>query len=469
MTRTSIRLHVVIVLCVLTLFPASPLFSQSPIPPYPSKWKWDPFLDTLQRRTLDWFLQVTPASNGLTPDRWPASWAPASIAATGFGLTAVPVAVERGILTRDAAADRVLAALNFFWHLPQGDALADVSGYKGFFYHFLDRSTGHRTWKCELSTVDTGLLMAGVLFCQSYFDGDTPKEKSIRAVADSLYRRVDWLWFTNGTQALSTGWYPDRGFNAHAWTGYNEAMILMVVAMGSPTHPIPDWYRHPWYKEYRWDTHYGIPHLPFGPLFGHQFSASWIDFRGIRDPFMWGRGIDYFENGRRATYAQRAYAIDNPRGFTGYGKDFWGLTACDGPKDTGFVVDGTFRQFWSYRAREVSPSWIEDDGTLAPPAVGGSIAFAPEICVPALKAMRTRYGTGVWREYGMIDAFNPTYRTPATPGGWFDNDYIGIDQGPIALMIENLRDGFVWNVMKKNPYIRSGLRKMGFSGGWLDR
>jgi hypothetical protein len=223
-----------------------------------------------------------------------------------------------------------------------------------------------------------------------------------------------------------------------------------------------------WYKEYRWDEFYGIPHLTFGPLFGHQYSHCWIDFRGIRDKYMWGKGVDYFENSRRATYAQRAYAAANPQEWRGYAADVWGLTACDGPGDTMMTVDNRSRKFWGYRARESSPTWVEDDGTIAPTAAGGSVAFAPEVSVPALKAMRQKYGGNLWREYGFADAFNPSFRTPATPDGWFAKDYIGIDQGPIALMIENLRTELVWRTMRKNPYIIAGLRRAGFSGGWLD-
>jgi len=181
---------------------------------------------------------------------------------------------------------------------------------------------------------------------------------------------------------------------------------------------------------------------------------------------MWARGIDYFENSRRATYVQRAYGIQNPQRYRMYSGAIWGLTACDGPRDTAFVVDGRRRQFWSYRAREVTFDWVEDDGTIAPTAAGGSVAFAPEICVPALKAMRDAFGSAIWTLYGFRDAFNATYAV-REGGVWVGPDYLGIDQGPIVLMIENLRNGFVWEVMKKNPYIVQGLRRAGFSDGWL--
>jgi hypothetical protein len=181
------------------------------------------------------------------------------------------------------------------------------------------------------------------------------------------------------------------------------------------------------------------------------------------------KGIDYFENSRRATYTQQAYAKENPNQYRDYSENLWGFTACDGPKDVTLTIDGRKRQFWSYRARAVSFDFIEDDGTLAATAAGGSVAFAPEICIPALKAIRAKYGDKVWQKYGFLDSFNPSYITPETPNGWFDHDYIGIDQGPIAIMIENLRNGFVWKVMKKNPYVVKGLRRAGFSGGWIEQ
>lgn len=438
------------------------------IPPYPESWTWDPFLDTLQTRTLSFFLDTTPRATGLAPDRWPTP-APSSVAAVGFALTCYPIAVERGLITRDEAAERTSATLRFLAALPQSTDATNTAGYKGFFYHFVDMNTGRRAWNCELSTIDTGLLMAGVLFAQTYFDRDTPGEAQIRAVADSLYRRVEWSWFSGGMPGLRTAWFPDRGFVGDTWTGYDEAMILYILAMGSPTHAAPDWYWSHWTGEYVWGAYYGTEFVSFGPLFGHQYSHCWVDYRGIRDRYMWGRGIDYFENSRRATYTHQAYGKENPQGYRAYSEDIWGWTACDGPKDTAFAVDGRTRRFWSYRARGVSMDWVEDDGTLAPTAAGGSVAFAPEICVPALKAMRQRYGKGLWREYGFADAFNPTYATPATgAGGWVGPDYLGIDQGPIAIMIENLRNGFVWNTMKRNPYVVAGLRHAGFSGGWLD-
>jgi hypothetical protein len=241
-----------------------------------------------------------------------------------------------------------------------------------------------------------------------------------------------------------------------------------MLALASPTHPLTyDSYDH-WLAGYTWKEHYGQTLVNFMPLFGHQYSHAWIDFRGIKDTFMRGKGIDYFENTRRATHVHRTYAKQNPHQWIDYSDSIWGLTACDGPKDTTFVVNGITRNFRSYSARGTGAEEEVDDGTIAPTAAAGCLPFAPEIVIPALKAMRNKYGDRLWTRYGFVDAFNPTYVTPSTPHGWFDHDYLGIDQGPIVLMIENHRNGFVWEVMKKNPYIIRGLKRAGFTGGWLD-
>ena len=429
---------------------------------------WDPFLDTLQSRTLLFFLDATDSLTGLAPDRFP-SESPASVGAMGFALTAYSVAAERNIIARNEAARRTLRTLRFLSALPQGPESGGTAGYRGFYYHFLERKSGLRTWNCELSTMDTALLMAGVLFCQSYFDHTADEEKEIRMVADSLFRRVDWHWAMGNEKGIHLGWEPETGFHRMTWQGYNEAAILYVLALGSPTFPVPEAVWNHWTSTYVWAGFEGEEFVSFGPLFGHQFSHCWIDFRGIHDTYMRSKGIDYFENSRRATYAQRAYAVANPRRYRDYADTIWGFSACDGPRDTSFVVEGITRVFQSYAARGVSADWTNDDGTLSPAGAGGSLPFAPEIALPCLQAMRNRYGERLWRDYGFVDAFNPTYATPRSgPLGWFDRDYLGIDQGPVVLMIENLRNGFVWDVMKKNPYVVRGLKRAGFTGGWLE-
>ncbi|MCK9408555.1 MAG: glucoamylase family protein [Bacteriovoracaceae bacterium] len=430
------------------------------------KQQWDPFLDTVQQRTIQWFLDVTPKETGLTPDRYP-TLSFSSVAAIGFSLTSYGVAVERNYIARADAINRTLTTLRFLWKGKQGDAPQGMIGYRGFFYHFLN-DDGTRFENVELSTIDTALLFAGILFAQSYFDRDSPQEKEIRLLADSLYRRIDWQWAMAGSDWVSMGWKPDGGFLDAFWRGYNEAMILYILALASPTHPVPETVWDAWTASYIWEKYYGQEHLNFMPLLGHQYSHVWIDFRGIKDSYMQKKGIDYFENSRRATYVHYEYSKLNPNKWRDYSDSIWGMTACDGPKDTIFEVDGIKRDFRSYSARGTGADEHLDDGTITPTAAGGSIPFAPEITIPALKAMKNKYGDKLWTKYGFLDAFNPTYITPKTPNGWFDHDYIGIDQGPIALMIENYRNGFVWEVMKKNPYIVKGLKKAGFTGGWVD-
>ena len=433
------------------------------------------FLDTLEARTFRFFWERSDARTGLTPDRWPTP-SFASVSATGFALTAYPIGVERGWVSRAAARDRVLNTLRFFWTAPQDTARAGTIGYKGFFYHFLHPDTGMRFETVELSTVDTALFLAGALFCQSYFDGAGPAEAEIRALTDSLYARADWQWAQTRPPAIGHGWDPERGPLGYDWRGYNEAMIVYLMALGSPSHPVGADAWAEWTSRYRWGVFEGQEHLGFAPLFGHQYSHVWIDFQGIQDAAMRAKGIDYFENSRRATLAQQAYAVRNPGGFTGYGANLWGLSACDGPMDQSLTIDGRERQFRTYAARGASFTEVEDDGTIAPTAAAGSIAFAPDLVVPALISMRDTYGEHLFSRYGFLDALNPTLRLPVAVHhghidpqlGWFDTDYLGIDQGPIVAMIENLRSGLVWRTMRRNPHLVRGLRAAGFAGGWLD-
>lgn len=424
-------------------------------------------MDELQERTFAYFWDLALPGNYQIPDRWPKKTF-SSIAATGFGLTSYLVGVERGYVTRAEAAERTLHTLQVLRDLPQGPDSTGVSGFHGFFYHFLTNDQATRYKNVELSTIDTGLLMAGILSAQSYFDGDSPEEQKIRALADTLYRRVEWDWFLNDSTRLSMGYRPERGFLQNDWHGYNEAMILLVLALGSPTHPIPAEGWQAWCDTYEWDAFYGQEHLNFEPLFGHQYSQMYIDFREIQDPYMKAKGSDYFQNSRMATLTNRAYCMDNPRQFVGYGEDCWGLTACDGPRVLDTIWQGEPVQFFTYRARGASPQRIVDDGTIAPTAAGGSVPFAPEVCLPALEYMWTTYYDDLIGEYGFRDAFNPTFTfCEGCENGWFDTDYLGIDQGPILIQIENHRSGLVWEIMKRNPYIRKGLERAGFEGGWL--
>ncbi|MCW0403379.1 hypothetical protein NB689_000538 [Xanthomonas sacchari] len=457
--------------------PVQVILVEAELPPKPLKPELPQLFSDIERRTFQFFWDTTNDTNGLTPDRFP-SRPFASIASVGFSLTAYPIGIENGWISRTQAVDRTLTTLKFFRDAPVGPQRTGKAGYKGFYYHFLDMQNGHRydSW-VELSSVDTALLMMGVLFAQSYYDGDDPREKEIREIADTLYRRVDWTWLQQRDPLISMGWFPESGFISHDWMGYNEAMMLYVLALGSPTHAVsPDAWTV-WTRTYNndWGVYYGQEYLSFGPMFAHQYSHVWIDFRDIQDQYMRERGIDYFLNSRRAVLAQREYAIANPMKWKDYGENVWGLTASDGPQNTEQEYRGEQRQFRHYSSRGAGLRENFDDGTIAPTAAVASLVFAPEVVIPATEEMHKRYGDFIYSSYGFLDSFNPSfnYDIPLKTGrvvpgrGWVSSDYIGIDQGPILTMIANYRNEFVWNVMKKNKYIRTGLERAGFSGGWL--
>ena len=441
----------------------------------------DPAIDQLQRRTFDWFVKVTDRKTGLTPDRWPTP-SFASVAAVGFALGCWPVGVERGWMTRAEARERTLITLRFFAALPQGPDARGMGGHKGFFYHFLDMENGHRFGTTELSTVDTALLLGGMLFSARYFDGRHADEVEIRQIAQALYERVEWDWAVVRPNRISMGWHPETGHIPHDWWIYNEGMLVLLLAIGSPTHPVSNGVWDEWVYAYEqsWTDRWGDWHLQFAPIFGHQYSHMFIDFRGIQDAWMRGKSamtnqtLDYFENSRRAVYAQQKYAHDNVAGWAGYSSAMWGLTACDGPGDFKQVIDGREREFFSYSARGPGD---RDDGTIAPTAAAASIAFAPEIVTPCVKEMMRFGGDALYTEYGFLDSFNPTLTERdgplqhgrIVPGiGWVDGDYLGIDQGPIVIQIENHRSDIVWKRMRGEPNITRGLKLAGFTGGWLN-
>ena len=441
----------------------------------------DPEVAELQRRTFDWFVHVTDRSTGMTPDRWPTE-SFCSIAAVGFALTCWPIGVERGWMTRAEARERTLITLRYFAALPQGPEATGVAGYKGFFYHFIDMKTGHRFGTTELSTVDTALLLGGMLVSSRFFDGRHPDEVEIRDIASGLYERVEWDWAVVRPNRISMGWHPETGAIPHDWFIYNEGTLLLLMAIGSPTHPVPAAVWDEWASAYETSLaeQGGEPYLQFAPLFGHQYSHMFVDFRGIQDAWMrgksamTGRPIDYFENSRRAVQAQRQYAVDNPGGWDGYSAEVWGLTACDGPGDFKQVIDAREREFFSYSARGPGE---RDDGTIAPTAAMASYPFAPTEVTACLKAMKARYGEAIYTQWGFLDSFNPTlteregrlqHGRIIPDIGWVDGDYLGIDQGPIVAMIENGRSGLIWRLMHGEPNLLRGLQRAGFTGGWLD-
>jgi hypothetical protein len=437
----------------------------------------DALLEDLERRTFQYFWDTANPRTGMVPDRYP-SPSFASIAGVGFGLTAYVVGAERGYVTRAQARQRTLNTLRFLAGLPQGPDEAGVAGYNGFYYHFIDMDSGLRYSTSELSTVDTTLLLAGVLLSQAYFDRQTAAEREIRELAETIYGRVDWTWAQNRPPVVAHGWRPETGFLRHDWRGYCEAMLLYVLALGSPTYPIESEAWDEWLTTYKrsWGSFFGYDFLAFGSMFGHQYSHIWIDFRGIRDAYMRERGIDYFENSRRALQAQHAYAQQNPMGWRGYDAQIWGLTASDGPADTVQIFNGEERGFFTYSARGTAARHVLDDGTIAPTATIGSIVFAPELVLPTIRAFRARYGDTLYQRYGFLDAINPSFTFTGAPLrhghivegiGWVDSDYLGIDQGPIIAMVENYRSGLIWKLMERSPHLRRGLERAGFTGGWL--
>jgi hypothetical protein len=319
--------------------------------------------------------------------------------------------------------------------------------------------SGTREWTCELSTVDTGLLMMGILFARNYYNLENDTERQIRMLAGKLIGRIDWDFMEmppgdKYAHTISMGWYPEKGLHHMGWIGYNEALFLYVLAAGTGMKNVELGYES-WLKTYEWETPYeGLAHATFPPLFGHQFSQAFIDTRGLVDAYMKDKGIDYFENSRRATYVQQRYAMDNPDNWVGYDSLCWGITASDGPGDQYNFDD---REFLSYAGRGTSGPGRSrhDDGTLAVYGPLSSLPFAPEIVFPTVRSINERHGDVLWGPYGYYDAFNLT-------AGWVDDDYIGIDQGPLMIMVENFRTGLVWDYTMKDPVIQEGLARLGF-------
>ncbi|MFH1723801.1 MAG: glucoamylase family protein [Elusimicrobiota bacterium] len=398
-------------------------------------------LDDIQRRAFLFFWENTDPKTGLTRDR-AANFEEketrdiASIAATGFGLMALGVARSRGWITYEQAYERTLITLKGY--------LGRKNTEHGWSYHFMHLHTGERVGTSEVSSIDTALFLVGAVFAGRYFKGT-----EVERLAEKIYRRVDFPWMmTDGgktpeKRTLSMGWMPEGGFLKDRWHEYSEHMILSLLAMGSPTLPLPPEIWHAWTR--RRGSYAGDESIASGPLFTHQYSHMAVDFRGRRD-----RYADYFENSKAATLANRRFAIDQRKRYRTYGPDSWGLTASDGP-------DG-------YRAYGAPPGRAEHDGTVAPTAAGGSIVFTPELSIRALRHFMRKYGDRIWGRYGFSDAFNTDPRWKDrfnAPGMWRSPDVIGIDQGIMLLMIENLRTGLIWKTIMSSPHIRRGMRAAG--------
>jgi len=321
-------------------------------------------------------------------------------------------------------------------------------------------NSGTREWNCELSTIDTGLLMMGIIFAKNYYKNNDVTERKIYNLAGKLIQRMNWDFFempegNDQAYSISMGWRPEKGFHRMGWKGYNEALFLYILAAGSGMKNVDKGY-DTWLSSYQWMTPYSnYSHVAFPPLFGHQFSFIFIDFRNLADRYLVERGIDYFENSRRATYVQHQYAIQNPLGWEGYNSLCWGISACDGP---GEKYNHDSKKFLGYAGRGTSGTDLVyfDDGTITPYASISSIVFTPEIVFPTIKYFDDNFSDkGLWGPYGFYDSFNLT-------AGWFDDQYLGIDQGPIVLMIENYRSGLIWKYMMNDPVIKLGLERLGF-------
>jgi len=374
------------------------------------------FLDKLQQDIFRFFWEEANPKNGLIKDS-SRNNAPCSIASCGFGLTAICIAESRGWISYNKAYKRVLTTLITFRD--------KVYNQHGFFYHFLDMKTGKRVWNCEVSSIDTALFLAGALFAGEYFKGT-----EVERVAKQIYERVDWKWMSRG-RFISMGWKPETGLFPSFWSSYNELMIIYALAIGSPTHPIEPRTWRLWGRPWGEYAGYKLVYCPTGSLFVYQYSHAYIDFRQIDD-----NGINWFENSKNATLANRQFCIDNMDKYKTYGPNIWGLTASTGP--------------YGYKGYGAKPGYPKHDGTICPAGAGGSITFTPELSIKALRYMYEKYGNKIYDKYGFRDAFN-------LERNWFSKEHLGISQGIMILMIENYRTGMVWHYFMKNEYIQKWL------------
>ena len=385
----------------------------------------DKFLNDIQAANFLFFWEQGSPNTGMIKDRCTVRNAndqtvASSIAATGFGLTALCIGDRRGFISTSAALERVFATLRFLWK--------KLPNHRGFYYHFANPETGERMWDSEVSSIDTAILLCGVLICREHF-----RHPGIAQLVDLIFNRVDWTWLAEDTALLGHGWTPEVGFLSSRWDDYSELMMMYLLGMGSSAHPLkPDTW-NAWKRlTFEYD---GLRYIgSFAPLFVHQFSQAWFDFRGRRDKY-----ADYFQNSIVATQVHRAFCLELAKKFPDYSEDLWGISASD--SQHGYVAWGG------------PPAMGPIDGTVVPSAAGGSLPFMPTETLRVLKNIRNHYPTA-WTKYGFVNAFNPLTN-------WYDPDVIGIDTGIILVMAENLRTGFVWDTFMKTPEARQGMERAG--------
>jgi hypothetical protein len=386
----------------------------------------DAFLDELEKANYLFFWEQAHPDTGLIKDRCNAratdTGIVASIAGTGFGLTALCIAQQRGWVSLYDSRERALTVLRFLWN--------KMPTHRGFFFHWANVVTGERIWDAEVSSVDTAILLCGVLTCRQHF-----RDVEINRLAYDIFNRVDWTWLSEDTSLLPHGWTPEIGFLPYRWDFYSEHMMMYLLGLGSLPHPLPPEAWNAWKRTtFEYD---GLRYIgSFAPLFVHQYSQAWFDFRGKRDRF-----ADYFSNSTTATEAHRRFCLKLAKQFPDYSDDLWGISASDSPN--GYVVWGG--------PPEIGPI----DGTVVPSAAAGSLPFLPKETLRVLKNIKNRYGSRAWSRYGFVNAFNPLKN-------WYDTDVIAIDTGITMLMAENLRTAFVWNTFMKNPEVQRGMQRAGF-------
>jgi hypothetical protein len=386
----------------------------------------DAFLDELEKANYLYFWEQAHPETGLIKDRCNTratdTGIVASIAGIGFGLTALCIAQQRGWISRSDSLERALTVLRFLWK--------KMPTHRGFFFHWANVVTGERIWDAEASSVDTAIMLCGVLTCRQHF-----RNFEINRLANDIFNRVDWTWLSEDTSLLPHGWSPEAGFLPYRWDFYSEHMMIYLLGLGSLAHPLRPETWNAWKRTtFEYD---GLRYIgSFAPLFVHQYSQAWFDFRGKRD-----RYTDYFKNSITATEVHRRFCIELAKQFPDYSDDLWGISASD--SQNGYVAWGG--------PPEVGPI----DGTVVPSAAAGSLPFSPQATLRVLKNIKNRYGARAWSRYGFVNAFNPLKN-------WYDTDAIAIDTGITMLMAENLRTGFVWNTFMKNPEAQRGMQRAGF-------